>query len=89
MLRYRPAGYVRGRWIRPRRTAGLERRLRTQGLGLQAFGTFNGGRPDVVFMAYDPDHVGGIYTPGTGEYVDDYDVGIARAQAYRPGMSKT
>ncbi|MDV8071139.1 hypothetical protein R4P64_31975 [Rhodococcus sp. IEGM 1366] len=51
------------------------------------FGRFNGGRPDVVFMAYDPDRVGGMYTPGAGEYVDDYDVGIARAQAYLPGVS--
>lgn len=23
-----------------------------------------------------------MYTPGAGEYADDYDVGIARAQAY-------
>ncbi|MCE4265339.1 hypothetical protein H4F68_12615 [Rhodococcus globerulus] len=59
------------------------------GWDYQLFGTFNGGRPDVVFMAYDPDRVGGIYTPGAGEYVDDYDIGIARAQAYQPGMSKT
>ncbi|WP_231611367.1 hypothetical protein [Rhodococcus sp. CX] len=46
------------------------------------FRTFNDGRPDVVFMAYDPDHVGGTYTRGAGEYVDDYDEGIARAQQY-------
>ncbi|MGH3890742.1 MAG: hypothetical protein ACRDTW_04130 [Rhodococcus qingshengii] len=59
------------------------------GWDYQQFDTFNGGRPDVVFMAYDPDHVGGMYTPGAGEYVDDYDIGIARAQAYQPGMSKT
>jgi hypothetical protein len=59
------------------------------GWDYQLFDTFNGGRPDVVFMAYDPDRVGGIYTPGTGEYVDDYDDGIARAHAYRAGISKT
>lgn len=59
-----------------------------EGWDYKLFGTFNGGRPDVVCMAYDPDRVGGIYTPGTGEYVDDYDVGIARSQAYQPGMSK-
>ena len=59
------------------------------GWDYQQFGRFNGGRPDVVFMAYDPEHVGGMYTPGAGEHVDGYDAGIARAQAYRPGMSKT
>ncbi|SCC70364.1 MULTISPECIES: hypothetical protein [Rhodococcus] len=54
-----------------------------EGWDYQQFSRFNGGRPDVVFMAYDPDQVGDIYTPGTGEYVDDYDAGIVRAQAYR------
>jgi hypothetical protein len=58
-----------------------------EGWDYQLFDTFNGGRPDVVFMAYDPHRIGGIYTPGTGEYVDDYDIGIARAQAYRPRES--
>ena len=41
------------------------------GWDYQQFDTFNGGRPDAVFMTYDPDHVGGTYTPGAGEYVDD------------------
>ena len=59
------------------------------GWDYQLFDTFNGGRPDVVFMAYDPDRVGGVYTPGTGECVDDYDIGIARARAYRPGTATT
>ncbi|WP_233365469.1 hypothetical protein [Rhodococcus globerulus] len=36
------------------------------GWDYQLFDTFNGGRPDVVFMAYNPDRVGGIYTPGAG-----------------------
>ncbi len=54
------------------------------GWDYDTFRTFNDGRPDVVFMAYDPDRVGGKYTPGVGEYVDDYDDGIARAQQYRP-----
>ncbi|GAA3134050.1 hypothetical protein GCM10020255_008590 [Rhodococcus baikonurensis] len=48
------------------------------GWDYQLFDTFNGGRPDVVFMAYDPGRVGGIYNPGTADYVDDYDVGVAR-----------
>ncbi|MGG7104945.1 hypothetical protein [Rhodococcus sp. 24CO] len=47
---------------------------------MASFSRFNGGRPDVVFMTYDRD--GGIYTPAAGEYVDDYDIGIAR---YRLG----
>ena len=59
------------------------------GWDYQQFGRFNGGRPDVVFMAYDPDRVGCTYIPGTAEYVDDYDIGIARSQAYRPGASTT
>lgn len=53
------------------------------GWDYDTFRRFNDGRPDVVFMAYDPDCVGGEYAPGTGPYVDDYDDGIARAQAYR------
>ncbi|MDA3637527.1 MULTISPECIES: hypothetical protein [Rhodococcus] len=36
------------------------------GWDYQQFGRFNGGRPDVVFMAYVPDRVGGMYTPGDG-----------------------
>jgi hypothetical protein len=58
------------------------------GWDYQQFGRFNGGRPDVVFMAYDSGRVGGMYTPGAGEYVDDYDIGIAHTQAYQLGMSK-
>lgn len=54
------------------------------GWDYDTFRAFDDGRPDVVFMAYDPDRVGGKYTPGTGEYVEDYDDGIARAQQYRP-----
>lgn len=54
------------------------------GWDYDTFRNFNDGRPDVVFMAYDPDRVGGMYTRGDGEYVDDYDDGIARTQQYRP-----
>ncbi|WP_272269924.1 MULTISPECIES: hypothetical protein [unclassified Rhodococcus (in: high G+C Gram-positive bacteria)] len=50
---------------------------------IDTFRTFNGGPPDVVFMVYDPDHVGSKYTRGTGEYVDDYDDSIARTQQYQ------
>lgn len=43
---------------------------------------FNNGRPDVVFMAVDPDRVDTKYVPGEGEMLgpDDYDIGIAKAQ---------
>lgn len=54
------------------------------GWDYQRFDSFNGGRPDVVFMAHDPDRVGGTYIRGAGEYVDDYDTGITRAQTYAP-----
>ncbi len=52
------------------------------GWDYDTFRAYNNGRPDVVFMAYDPGRVGGDYTPGAGEYVDDYDDGIGRAQSY-------
>lgn len=54
------------------------------GWDYDTFRRFNGGRPDVVFMAYDPGRVGGDYTLGAGEYVKDYDEGIARARQYWP-----
>jgi GNAT superfamily N-acetyltransferase len=43
------------------------------------YGTYaqwNNGRPDVVFMAFNPDQVGQAYTGG-GKLVDDYDEGLA------------
>jgi len=54
------------------------------GWDYDTFRRFNDGRPDVVFMAFDSYRVGGDYTPGAGEYVDDYDEGIALARHYRP-----
>ena len=69
------------------------------GWDYNTFRAYNNGRPDVVFMAYNPDHVGGTYTPGAGEYFDDYEDGIARARqccvtassttAARPGAVRT
>ncbi|WP_254072952.1 hypothetical protein [Rhodococcus rhodochrous] len=53
-----------------------------EGWDYDTFRAYNNGRPDVVFMAYDPDCVGGEYVPGAGAYVDDYDDGIIRAQGY-------
>lgn len=43
---------------------------------------YNEGRPDVVFMAYDPRAVDGDYDRTAGEYVDDYDEGLARVRTY-------
>lgn len=40
---------------------------------------FNNGRPDVVFMVYDPKS-SGKYQPGEGKYVSDYDEGTALQQ---------
>ncbi|ABH00946.1 conserved hypothetical protein (plasmid) [Rhodococcus jostii RHA1] len=44
---------------------------------------YNNGRPDVVFMAHDRAAVGSLYDRAAGEYVSDYDDGIAAAKAYR------
>ena len=44
---------------------------------------YNNGRPDVVFMAHDRAAVGSLYDRTAGEYVSDYDDGIAAAKAYR------
>jgi hypothetical protein len=41
------------------------------------FAKFNGGRPDVVFLKYNPDGWWGQYTPGQGQVVEDYDDGVA------------
>lgn len=52
------------------------------------FGTYarhNDGRPDVVFMGYDPSAVDGTYQPGAGEYVADYDEGLARVRDFLDG----
>lgn len=49
----------------------------------EQFRAFNGGKPDVVFMVYDPGH--GAYQPGEGKVLDDYDQGVAmQADATRP-----
>lgn len=54
------------------------------GWDYNTFRAYKSGRPDVVFMAYDPACIGGEYAPGAGMYVDDYDEGLARAQQYQP-----
>lgn len=42
---------------------------------------YNGGRPDVVFMAHDQTAVESKYRPGAGRYVDSYDDGVKAVHA--------
>lgn len=53
------------------------------GWDYETYGRYNGGRPDVVFMKYDPSALDTAYThlEGTdrGAYTDDYDEGIRLA----------
>lgn len=43
---------------------------------------WNGGKPDVVFMAYDPERFGSEYDPTEGEYIEDYSAGeVSQRQA--------
>lgn len=51
------------------------------------FAMFNGGRPDVVFMVYDPD-MAQAYKPGDGVTVADYDTGSAVQQASVKGIAE-
>lgn len=44
-----------------------------EGWDREVFKDHNGGRPDVVFMAHDPQ--AGSYQPGDGQTIDDYDHG--------------
>ncbi|NGP05675.1 hypothetical protein G6038_09290 [Rhodococcus sp. 14C212] len=53
------------------------------GWNYETYRRYNNGRPDVVFMAYDPSAVGSLYERGAGKYVTDYDDGIAKTQAYQ------
>ena len=45
----------------------------------EKFAAYNGGRPDVVFMVYDPQHPH-EYVPGEGERVETYEAGEAAQQ---------
>jgi len=49
-----------------------------EGWSKELFKDHNGGKPDVVFMVYDPMHAG--YAPGTGIVVTDYNQGIEAQQ---------
>lgn len=52
-----------------------------EGWDYDLYGQYNGGRPDVVFMKYNPDAFGGTYEPGAGQVVQEWDDGVA-AQGY-------
>jgi len=43
----------------------------------ETFKKFNNGEPDVVFMQYEKGMEDLDYEPGSGDYVDDYDKGLA------------
>ena len=45
------------------------------------YSRYNGGRPDVVFMAHDPTSVDSHYQNGSGRYVESYDDGIDAVRA--------
>lgn len=51
-----------------------------EGWDYATYGKYNKGRPDVVFMAYDPSY-GKPYQPGDGKVVSDYDEGTALQHA--------
>lgn len=46
------------------------------GWDYQLYSNYNSGRPDVVFMRYDPARLDSHYQPGEGRYVEDYDAGL-------------
>lgn len=51
------------------------------GWDYDTYAAFNGGRPDVVFMAHDPASVDSRYQRGSGRYVNSYDDGIDAVRA--------
>ena len=51
------------------------------GWNYSLYDKYNNGKPDVVFMRFDPDRIGVSYVPGDGDFVDDYDAGLASTEA--------
>lgn len=43
--------------------------------------SYNNGEPDVVFMVYEPDRMWSEYNPEEGQYVEEYDQGVALQEA--------
>ena len=50
------------------------------GWNYSLYDKYNNGKPDVVFMRFDPDRVGVPYVPGDGDFVADYDAGLASTE---------
>lgn len=53
-----------------------------EGWDYRTYAPFNGGRPDVVFMAHNPASVDSTYQRGSGRYVDSYDEGTDAVRAH-------
>ncbi|MCZ9635299.1 hypothetical protein [Rhodococcus sp. BH5] len=53
-----------------------------EGWDYRTYAPFNGGRPDVVFMAHNPASVDSTYQRGSGRYVDSYDDGTDAVRAH-------
>ena len=51
------------------------------GWNYDVYSRYNGGRPDVVFMAHDPAALDSRYAAGAGHYVDSYDDGMDAVRA--------
>ena len=51
-----------------------------EGWDSELYGRWNGGKPDIVFMVFDPERIGSSYDKSEGDYVDSYDGG-SEAQA--------
>ncbi len=75
---YARSGFVpvaRLRWNDEYAPDGWDRELYSQ---------YNHGRPDVVYMAYDPNAIGSQYRRGTGAYVETPDDGERASRGYLP-----
>lgn len=58
-----------------------------EGWDYERMAPFNKGRPDVVFMVYDPNHAE-LYKPGDGDVAEDYDEAVAvQKDAVNGGLS--
>ncbi len=50
---------------------------------------WNGGRPDIVFMTFDPDRFGSKYDQSEGQYVDSYETGPVAQQRALEGFDES
>lgn len=75
-----PGLYARGGFV-PVARLGWNDEYAPDGWDKGTYRAFNDGRPDVVFMAYDPSALDSRYVPG-GERVEDYDAGSELAAEY-------